>query len=386
MTFNMIGAMRIPDVIAPPMRLADPRQAAGSGHESVSEQKAVDETSLSLAQPRDLQRVDEGHSLSVLRYKSGLKLKQTDDGALKIKFKSQLKFTYQFQSEDGTTLKISAKVKTHVSYQQTGEESSDFKARVKFKLTMVQKTVASGLAPVLDSDSPTDEQRLAVSSVLQDFGDVIELVTSQFLDDTLAGDDLIGNVVDAFNELTRSAQSEVSEGAEPPIAPAEQPPLDKPAEVVDDVVLPVDVAEPGVFPVDLMTEEDEIQSAIGDTQGTGQPTSQPVDDIGDSGNGETVEGDAGDPLEVIAGSGEPEMPSVASFYSDRSLFVDLRVKFVQSLSQLVSVLDSSSNDAESSVMNTDIRAHIKLDLRLAAYSQTQARGENLPGFKLDTGI
>jgi len=104
MTLNMIGAARIPHVIAPLVRLADRRPADAPGYETLSEQKAVDDTPLSLAQPRDLQIVDESRSLAVLRFKSHLRLKQTDDGAIEIKFKSRLKFNYEFQSEDGTTI------------------------------------------------------------------------------------------------------------------------------------------------------------------------------------------------------------------------------------------------------------------------------------------
>jgi hypothetical protein len=386
MTLNMIGAARIPHVIAPLVRLADQRPADAPGHETLSEQKAVGDTSLSLAQPRDLQIVDESRSLAVLRYKSHLKLKQTDDGAIEIKFKSQLKFNYEFQSEDGTTIRLSAKVKTQISYEQTGEESFEFKARVKFQLSMVQETVESGLTPVLDSDEVTDAQRLAVSSALQDFGDMVDLVTNQFLDNTLVGDDLIVNVASAFNELTRSVQSELPEEVEPPIVPAEEPPLDVSAEVVDDSVPPVAVADQDVLLVDIATVEDELQSAVGDTPDADQAAEQPIGDVGVTGNGEMVEGETDDPPEIVASSGEAEMPAVTSSYSDRSVFVDLRVKFVQSLSYLVSVLDSPSDDANTSVMNANIWAHTKLNIRLAAYNQTQAWGENLPETNLDAEV
>ncbi len=383
MTLNSIGAARIPRVIAPLMRLADRRPVDAPGYETLSEQKAVDDTPLSLAQPRDLQIVGESRSLAVLRFKSHLRLEQTDDGAIEIKFKSQLKFSYEFQSEDGTTIRLSAKVKTQISYEQTGEESFEFKARVKFQLSIVQKTVESGLAPVLDSGEVTDEQRSAISSALQDFGDVVERLTTQFLDDMLVGDDLIVSVVSAFNELTRSVQSVLPEEAEPPILPAEEPPLDVSAEVVDDSVPPVAVADQDVSPVDITTVEGELLSDIGDTPDADQPTEQPVGDVGVTGDGEMVEGETDDPLEIVAGSAEAEVPAVTSSYSVRSVFVDLRVKFVQSLSYLVSVLDSPSDDADTSVISANIWAHTKLDIRLAAYSQTQAWGENLPGINVD---
>ena len=99
-----------------------------------------------------------------------------------------------------------------------------------------------------------------------------------------------------------------------------------------------------------------------------------------------MEGETDDPLEIVASSAEAEMPAVTGSYSNRSVFVDLRVKFVQSLSHLVSVLDSPSDNADTSVMNANIWAHTKLDIRFTAYSQTQVWGENLPGINVDAEV
>ncbi|NQU21936.1 MAG: hypothetical protein HQ567_11690 [Candidatus Nealsonbacteria bacterium] len=212
---------------------------------------------------------------------------------------------------------------------------------------------------------------------------MVDRMTTQFLDDALAGDDLIVNVVSAFNELTRSAQSELPEEAEPPIVPAEEPSLVVSAEVVDDSMPPVAMAGRDVSPVGITTAEDELQSNIGDTPDVDQPSEQPVGDVGVTGNGEMIEGGTDDPLEIVANSGEAKIPAVTKSYSARSVFVGLRVKFSQSLSYLVSVLDSPSGDANTSALNVSFRAHTKLDIRLAAYSQMHAWGENLPGINVD---
>ncbi|NQU24743.1 MAG: hypothetical protein HQ567_25960, partial [Candidatus Nealsonbacteria bacterium] len=355
MTLNMLGAPRIPYVVAPQAQFADRRPADTPERGTLSEQRAVDDTTLSLTQPRELQIVDESRSLAALKFKSHLKVKQTDDGALKVKFKSQLKFNYEFQSEDGTTIRLSAKVKTRISYEQTGEDSFELKARVKVQLSMVQEAVESSLAPVLDSDGVTDEQSSVISSAFQDFSDLVDRMTTQFLDDTLVGDDLIVNIVSAFNELTRSAQSELPREAEPPIVPAEEPLLAVSAEVADDSASPVAVADQDVSPVDITMVENELQSYIGNTPNVDQSSEQPVGNIGVTGDGEMTEGETDDPLEIVANSGEAEMPAVTSSYSARSLFVGLRVKFSQSLSHLVSVLDSPSGDTNRSLMNASFR-------------------------------
>jgi hypothetical protein len=373
MTLQLVGAARIPCGVLSQMRPAERRPAYAPAYDAT----------LSPPHPRNLEIVEDSRSSAVLRAKSLFKFKQTDDGGVEVKFKSWLKFDYEFQSEDGTTISLSAKIKTQIAYEQNGDGSFEFKARVKFQLSMLQRTVESSLTPVLDSDALTGEEMSAVSSALQDFGGMVDRLTSQFLDDALVGDDLIVDVVSAFNELTRSVQSGLPKEADARMLPVEEPPLDLSGAAVDSPASPVAVVNQDLPLANIPTVENEIHGDVGVRPDADQPTAQPAGGVDVASDGEPVKGATAAPLDIVGSQAEAEMPAATSSYSAGSLFVELRVKFVQSISALVAVLDSPSDGADTSVMNANIRAHTRLDIRLAAYSQTQAWGENPPGLNVD---
>ncbi len=277
---NTIDAGRNPRLTA---RHADRPHADQHRHQRLPERKAagddqltLNQDQLSLNQDDVPQGAAESRSLAVSRFKAQLRIRQTDDGATELKLKSQLKFSYEFQSDDGTTIKLSAKVKSNISYKQTGEDSFELKSRVKIQLSAVQKTVQSGLAPVLASDQVGDQQSSAISAALQDFGDLVDRVTSQFLDNSLFGDDLIAGIVNAFNDLSQAVQSELPADAAPSVAPAEQPALEQSTEVVDAATPQVAVADQNA-PV----AEEVVANAE-------QPIEQPVGDVAEPSDGQAA--------------------------------------------------------------------------------------------------
>ena len=66
---------------------------------------------LELSQPASLAIRDAFRQRFSLKLRSHTELKQSDDGELQIKTKSQLTFRYDFEAADGTTLRLSAKAK-----------------------------------------------------------------------------------------------------------------------------------------------------------------------------------------------------------------------------------------------------------------------------------
>ncbi len=90
-------------------------------------------------------------------------------------------------------------------------------------------------------------------------------------------------------------------------------------------------------------------------------------------------GDTDDPPNVVDNSSEAGVPTTTDATSRRSVLVDLRIRFVQSISKVVSAFDGSPTDQDSAVINSRTWERSRLDIRLTAYSQAEALGENLRG-------
>jgi hypothetical protein len=337
------------------------------------------------SQPCSPAPVDDSNFLAELKAKSFFKITQTDDGGIEAKYRSSLKFTYEFQSEDGTTVKLLAKLKTRVAYEQNADGSFELKARVKLQLSMMQETVQSGLTPALDSGAMTDEAMSAVTSALQGFGGIIDRMTGQFVDGTLAGDDLIASLVDGFNQLTRSAQS-ILPSADAQAASLVEPTPDSSSAVASVASPPVIAVDQALPTTSSATATSETPSNHSESANVEQPTAQPAAVVTAASQEKPGQGSIEATPGLVGGQTETGTTTATSPYSARSLFMDLRVKFVQSLSSLVTILDSPPDGTGASVTNWNTTAYSRLDIRLAAYSQTQAWGETLPRLNVDAEV
>ena len=220
-------------------------------HEHSRERNSGDDLQLSLRQTDVLQISTGSSANALLRSKSELKIKQSDDGSIAFKFKSKLKFDYEFQSEDGTSIKISAKIKSRISYSENnGEQSVKLKSRVKFQLSATLKSVQSGVAPALGSENVSDEQNSEIATALQGFSDLIDRLSSEFQGDAIDGDDLIVSIVNAFNELSGSVQSNLPEDSAGPATQPELPAIDLAADESESPAADLLAApgEPAVMP------------------------------------------------------------------------------------------------------------------------------------------
>ncbi len=348
-------------------RIGDRRQAAESDLRSKKHselrQRGQNDDQLTLGRDEGQGLNVESRSLAVARFKSDLRIRQTDDGTLKLKYKSQLKFNYEFESEDGTTIQLSAKVKTRLSFEQAADGSFELKTRVKLQISALQESVQAGIAPAVDAGEQGDPQSSAIATSLQEFQALVDQVTNQFLEDAASGDDLIVEIVDAFNELAGSVASELPEAIDQPKISAEAAPL---ASAVDDLATPVEVLEP---PAAEAVASPGTESTIEEPNGDG------------GGNPEPADGDG----EVTVSTDDADDPTATSTLTRRSVLVDLRINFIQSISGLTSVLDSSAADGDASSINASVWEQTKIDFRLATYSTAQplSLSDSLPGLNVD---
>lgn len=348
-------------------RIGDRRQAAESDLRSKKHselrQRGQNDDQLTLGRDEGQGLNVESRSLAVARFKSDLRIRQTDDGTLKLKYKSQLKFNYEFESEDGTTIQLSAKVKTRLSFEQAADGSFELKTRVKLQISALQESVQAGIAPAVDASEQGDSQSSAIATSLQEFQALVDQVTNQFLEDAASGDDLIVEIVDAFNELAGSVASELPEAIDQPKISAEDAPL---ASAVDDLATPVEVLEP---PAAEVVASPGTESTIEEPNGDG------------GGNPEPADGDG----EVTVSTDDADDATATSTFTRRSVLVDLRINFIQSISGLTSVLDSSAADGDASSINASVWERTKIDFRLATYSKAQplSLSDSLPGLNVD---
>ena len=367
MGFNSIGDAGQARIGGPSHRrhhahVGDRRHRGDSRSKKQSELRRLpdNDDQLTLGRDESQQRAGESRSLAVARFKSDLRIRQTDDGTLKVRFKSQLKFNYEFQSQDGTTIQLAAKVKTRLKYEQAADGSFELKSSVKLQISALKETVQSSVAPALDSDEQGAAQSAAIGNSLQQFQDLVDQVTGQFLEDAATGDDLIVEIVDAFNELAGSVGNELPEEVGEPDATIEAAPL---AGAINDSTPTADPPSP---------------PAAGDAAQETEPTVERPAAIVDV--TEPVDGD-----EVADGETLQDASFASNAVTRRAVLVDLRIKFVQSISGLANVLDSPESGGRRSSINASVWEQTKIDFRLATYSQTQTRSlpDSLPGLTVD---
>jgi len=376
MTLGAIGAARVPcpawQSFGPGVR----RHVGMPEYRHLSRLNGSDESRRSLPEPGELAEGLSSRSELAVRAASRTWLRQTDGGQIDLKSKSWLEFNYEFESEDGTRVTLRARAKTEISYHREADGSYALKARVKLQIAAVRESVESGLEPLFGSDGTT-ELGTAVSSALDGFREAIDGLTRRFIDDAISGDDLIPGMVDAFNALAELVQTlafgdkrssaisagesdaVLSDAAIPAAVPAHEPAASADTEAVDD--------EPVGEVAELPAEQ------------------RPAADPADVGGAEEVESAEDEPRslpETSETETRVETPGATSATLRQSLLLDLRLRFVQSMSQLVATFDPSAEAAD--LVGTSVRS--RLDLRLAAYSRTQAWLENVPRPALDAEV
>ena len=134
-------------------------------------------------------------------------LRIDEDGSIQFKSRTYLRYKYEFEAADGTRIQI--KVRANLSCAAKLDEDGDLKIRVRAKLqvSLLQESVNSDAASLL-SLGKNDELFSALTESLATFNNVVTHVTSDILnDESLDGDRLITDLVNAFNELANAIDS-----------------------------------------------------------------------------------------------------------------------------------------------------------------------------------
>lgn len=302
----------------------------------------------SFSKAESLPTSDGYYQRTSLKVRAHSQVRTAGNGDVLTTSKARLRFSYDFEAADGT--KIRVRVQANVNYAQLSaddEQAQSMRLRVTAKVSILQKNVASGLSPLLD----TGENASVLSQALELFQQVTEAATSAFLgSDPLDGDSLISGLVGAFNGLAETmdglflpalSASEVETPSQPD--PILEPPVAEPA--------PVETAPPAERPPqDSLSPGDPVETTPVENAGQSEsPVSEtatpPVD-----GEPEAIE-----PEIVEPAPREPAVPSA------RSVMLKLRLQVVQSLNSLVQEFGSGSSGLF--VSHSSLRASAQLALR-----------------------
>ncbi len=287
--------------------------------------------------------IDDGfYQRTDLSVRSRFRVSQTDDGELRTTLHSKLRFRYDFEAADGTKIRIRAKANLHYSQKSDGDQQSQsLKLRVKAHVSVVQKSVTSGVGAVAELPELSAAAQQGLSEALELFQQMTDAATSVFLGgDPLDGDSLIAGLVEAFNELTGTMDTTA--------IPAGDLPESLPHDVVEQIAGPVleqpgyttsvpavvGAAEPAVETDDSEISLLEHEAAL-DSSGESDEVAyiEPV---------EFEDVEQGTSSEDEAGEGE-EIEPTASQQTYASVKMKMRVQFIQSLTRIVGAFDSDSS-------------------------------------------
>ena len=333
-----------------------------------SESSAAELKVSSITADRFLQQVDDdpATALSVnsatqlaFRVRSQSKVRVDDDGSLRAVNKTQLRFSYDLESEDGQRiqLRVKAKVKESVTLDENGDIA--VKTRVKLQFSLIQKDISDGLSPLQSAQDDGD------SNPLQAFLDVVDSVVSDYADDgQIDADTLISTVLDEFNSLFAN----LSGGS---LAPIDAATID--GDVIDALPQPSSPpdAEAGVeeveaaAPVQPTSPETET-----DVEGEGTIfVAEPLA-TGLESNARLVSA----PLTEITPVGETDADPVRDSFVNAAdaetkvetandILQQVRIRFVQSFTQVIKTLTPNSED-DSSGLSLVQKSSFKFDARV----------------------
>lgn len=312
---------------------------------------------LSLAQSGLLDGADTYRERTSLQLRAQSQLQVTEDGQTLATAQAKLRFRYDFQAADGSTIQI--RLQANLNYAQLTDadtESQTTKLRASLHISILQKNVASGVAPLQNDPSTSTDAQDTISQALDLFQQVTDAARSLFqASDPLDGDSLITSLVDAFNELADSLSSaflptpadstptdDATTAAELP-APVDTSTPTEPAPVVIDVPV-VDVPQPEIAAVEPETVP--AEDAAPEESTPQETTSQTEDTTSDT----TAEAESSQDATAPATTAPTQ--SLAS-----TVILRVRLQVIQSLRNLTSVFDGSDTEAPSSSSTQHTSGH-----------------------------
>lgn len=304
------------------------------------------QTAVSDSAPDGLTQVTEKLSLAV---RSRTRLQVADDGTQRLSTSTRLRFRYTVETSDGQRLELQVKAKFKRAVVEDEQGNQSTRTRVKLQFALAQQSVADGLNPLLGSDGDQTDTGLRVAQQLEQFVAGIDRVVEGFADEgSVTADESLVSAVNAFNSLVDNIESLfLGQFNGSPLA--SEPPLQDLANVTTaDAVVPGSVA----VVQDASVAVDEPVSSVAAVPGLAvTEVSPPAPEVENTASPTaTTSLDPTAEPEVL----EPvptEAPSSTSATASRQLvskvLVDVRLRFVAALTDVIQTLTPSEASAES---------------------------------------
>ncbi len=305
---------------------------------------ASDELSLSVPGSRELSEAT--YERMSLRLRNRTQIKVSDDGDVYTSSRTQLKFRYEFEAADGTRIQIRAKANLSMRQSSDGDETTQsIKLRSKLRVSTIQRSVGSGVGSLLESPQLSEDAKNVVSQALEMFQQITDAATSSFLNgEPLDGDQLIQDLVGAFNELAETIQPQdlpapaqavaltsgeiVNQAAAPIAGLPLAPQLNEAAISTEPVETAVLADAPVVEPSEL--DESRLDTPPEEALAASTPENQPLATVAEQDSSTAT------PQEQAVGAESPNQ--LVS-----SVMAKVRLRVVQSLTQLVGDFNSESS-------------------------------------------
>ncbi len=262
-----------------------------------------------------------------------------EDGSVQYANKTQLRFRYDLQTDDGQQIQLHARAK----FKQTAtlDENGDIaiKTRVKLQFSLIQSDIAESVRPLLGGNS-------AEGSPLDNFLNVVNDAVSGFVDDgTVDADTLVNSVLEEFNLLFNEVSTQTGAGESPPAI--EVTPTDSGSESSQsDAESQIAAAEAIAYTeagVESAADAAAVENAVESAESTSETGEAIEEATGESSDVADPEG-----VDEVADTGATEesddAPTVDPAESAREVLTEVRIRFVQSFYGVIRTLSPGESD------------------------------------------
>ena len=338
--------------------------------------------------PRDLTgssglTVQESHL--ALQIRSHTELRTASDRTVSERASAKLRFHYDLTMADGQHIELNVKAKVQqVSIQDTAGNSGS-KMQVKLQFSLLQEGVADGLS-ALQTDQVPSDTRSGVADGLQAFLNSVGEVLQHFLEgDKVTADELVTKTVDTFNTLVDALTNLLFHPAgneAPPVLPTSgeafgQIPVIAPTPLDNSELSPLEPAansRPSVPLSPLLAEgavtnepsKPETPTVAGGDISVADVPAVPADPIPPDQSAPIVQ-----PAPAEGSVAPPADPKAAASPTQLASHVlqTVRVRFVQSLTQIIQTLTSEEqpgNSSSASFQRLDYQSSLSLRVHTAS--------------------
>jgi hypothetical protein len=363
-------------------------RASSSCHDCGAGGPDVSSPSQSLASPSigslaDLNGLSTLGSHLALQIRSRSQQITASDGTVSERSSTKLRFHYDLTTADGQHIELNVKAKVQEASVQDAAGNFVSKSQVKLQFSLLQEGVSSDLSP-LQSDQVPSATQSGVAGGLQDFltsvGDAVQQFTSG---DNVSADDLVTKTVDTFNTLLDAlskllfpTSGNVDATALPPTSDAPSPPPADPVPLLSDsspaaaapaLLIPPPPQPPVSDPTSDATSSPPAATPTDDSTSPApsDPATEPA----------SVEPPASEPTPAADSAPPPadSAPAPSATQLATQVLQTTRLRFTQSLTQIIQTLNSQDQSGNSSTLTTQrLSFHSSLSLQVQTASLLDA--------------